>query len=249
MKTIYSFKLDGAKQSTLTNGQRSKYFKIGEFRNLNHNIDAIDYDDRTGTLLELARIEFGLPIFIAVANRNEPQASYHNPQWKDSCACDIDIGDTGIGLMDYETACRFFEKSGAKGLGRYDYVDSYGTRIKFIHIDARGGEKSFWRCDSVDSKGNQILKSINTFLLPYPVPTRNLKWIQRIWIFRMKGSDVKWLQAALNMTKLSKDISVDGDFGQATDQYVRIFQKNYKLVVDGIAGINTINKLKEVNYI
>ncbi len=60
-----------------------------------------------------------------------------------------------------------------------------------------------------------------------------------------KGEQVKWLQSNLN--KLGFDCGiVDGDFGAKTDKAVKLFQTRYSLVVDGIAGAQTIKKIKEL---
>ena len=59
-----------------------------------------------------------------------------------------------------------------------------------------------------------------------------------------KGESVKWLQYELN--KHGYKLSVDGDFGVKTEAAVKDFQKNHGLIVDGIAGKNTIAKLKEL---
>ena len=53
-----------------------------------------------------------------------------------------------------------------------------------------------------------------------------------------KGAPVKELQTLLGIT-------ADGDYGPFTDGAVRAFQKDAKLVVDGIAGPYTLAKLKE----
>lgn len=59
-----------------------------------------------------------------------------------------------------------------------------------------------------------------------------------------KGESVKWLQYSLN--KYGYGLAIDGDFGVKTETAVKDFQKNHGLIVDGIAGKNTIAKLKEL---
>lgn len=61
---------------------------------------------------------------------------------------------------------------------------------------------------------------------------------------KTKGESVKWLQYELN--KYGYGLAVDGDFGKKTKAAVMDFQKNHGLVVDGIAGKNTISKLKSM---
>lgn len=75
---------------------------------------------------------------------------------------------------------------------------------------------------------------------PYPTPERNLK---RTCI----GNDVKWLQWEL--VRLGYQIGeIDGIYGQRTYSAVCLFQKkqNGRLAVDGIAGPQTVKRLKEL---
>ena len=58
----------------------------------------------------------------------------------------------------------------------------------------------------------------------------------------MKGESVKWLQWEL--VRHGADIKIDGDFGHKTLEAVLSFQQANSLKVDGLAGPNTINKLK-----
>lgn len=71
---------------------------------------------------------------------------------------------------------------------------------------------------------------------PYPVPTRNLK-------YRYRGSDVKWLQFQLNQH--GANLKIDGIFGVKTKLSVLLFQKDHKLVADGIVGPITREALKK----
>ena len=94
---------------------------------------------------------------------------------------------------------------------------------------------------------NTLIKTIETYGLyswdgvelkptgnPYPVPTKNLKKGSR-------GNDVRWLQYEL--TQRGYHLICDGIFGAKTDQAVRAFQANNKLVVDGIVGPLTRSKM------
>jgi putative peptidoglycan binding protein len=56
-----------------------------------------------------------------------------------------------------------------------------------------------------------------------------------------RGPDVKDLQKALNDAGMK--LKVDGQFGPATDEAVKAFQKKNKLKPDGIAGKDTMQKL------
>lgn len=77
---------------------------------------------------------------------------------------------------------------------------------------------------------------------PYPVPTRTLKLCDLL----IHGDDVKWLQTELaNKGYLPFD-EIDGWYGSITEAAVLAYQADNKnkLVVDGIAGKNTINLLR-----
>lgn len=60
-----------------------------------------------------------------------------------------------------------------------------------------------------------------------------------------RGTAVRTLQSRLRKV-LNRNISIDGDFGPATERTVRLFQDLYNLTVDGIAGPRTQAKLKQV---
>ena len=57
-----------------------------------------------------------------------------------------------------------------------------------------------------------------------------------------KGDSVKLLQELLN--KHGFNLTVDGDFGNKTEEAVKLFQKRYNLVEDGIVGSKTFEALQ-----
>lgn len=61
-------------------------------------------------------------------------------------------------------------------------------------------------------------------------------------IERSTGEVVKWLQTRLNEC-MNAGLSVNGEYDAATVKAVKAFQKQYNLVVDGVAGYNTIQML------
>jgi peptidoglycan hydrolase-like protein with peptidoglycan-binding domain len=61
------------------------------------------------------------------------------------------------------------------------------------------------------------------------------------------GNDVKELQNLLNYV-YGPDLKVDGIFSTQTEATVKKFQKNNGLVVDGIVGAATWNRLYEIRY-
>jgi N-acetylmuramoyl-L-alanine amidase len=60
-----------------------------------------------------------------------------------------------------------------------------------------------------------------------------------------KGAAVKELQHLLNLAGATPKLAVDGDFGHATGNSVQAFQVTANLVVDGLAGPQTIAALKQ----
>ncbi len=68
----------------------------------------------------------------------------------------------------------------------------------------------------------------------------------RTLMFRTRGSDVRQLQRKL--VDLGYSISsIDGVYGQLTEQAVIKFQIDNHLTIDGITGVETINKLKQLS--
>lgn len=63
----------------------------------------------------------------------------------------------------------------------------------------------------------------------------------------MKGADVKWLQAALNVLN-NANLDIDGSFGQGTRTAVRNFQSKNGLGVDGSCGNATRSKIISLLY-
>lgn len=72
---------------------------------------------------------------------------------------------------------------------------------------------------------------------PYAEPVKNIQ-------FGAKGNNVKWVQWHLNKAAGEK-LAVDGDFGKLTKAAMLRFQKNKKLVQDGIVGPKTRAALKK----
>ena len=74
----------------------------------------------------------------------------------------------------------------------------------------------------------------NTLSLTYPTLKRG-----------SKGDKVKYLQYKL-LSKLYNPGEIDGVFGKGVEAAVKRYQKDNDLVVDGIVGKNTWNKLKKI---
>lgn len=78
--------------------------------------------------------------------------------------------------------------------------------------------------------------TLQGFIYP-PVEFEEKFNLTRILKNGSKGNDVKELQKTLG------DLVVDGIFGNKTQQAVKKFQKENKLITDGIVGKNTAHKL------
>ena len=85
-------------------------------------------------------------------------------------------------------------------------------------------------------------KGIINEVCPYPMPElTNRKSLKRGY----KGDTVKALQWSLNVL-INAGLYVDGNFGPATEEAVRLFQKKANLTVDGIAGVQTWTKIRSM---
>lgn len=75
------------------------------------------------------------------------------------------------------------------------------------------------------------------------IPGKDEWIVSRLLKKGVSGDDVKELQIRLNSAIYPGCGAVDGIFGSKTDSAVRAFQSSKKLIVDGIAGKNTISAL------
>lgn len=82
-------------------------------------------------------------------------------------------------------------------------------------------------------------KGISSDVCPYPIPDNYAPGLRR----GRHGDAVKALQWCLNRL-IDAKLAVDGNFGPATEEAVKLFQKKTGLTVDGIAGRNTWNMIK-----
>ena len=67
------------------------------------------------------------------------------------------------------------------------------------------------------------------------------KW-RLLKVERSTGEVVKWVQMRLNEI-LGTDLQITGEYDSATVKAVKEFQRQYNLVVDGLAGYNTLQML------
>ena len=147
-----------------------------------------------------------------------------------------DAADIVVKGVAPRTVAQYAESIGILGIGLYETANDG----HFVHIDTRD-YRSFWYGQSEQSRttfgsyngaGSSATNAQNT---------NNLDTILNMGDC---GAAVKALQEKL--IKLGYSCGgrgADGDFGSATYQAVRKFQKDYKLGTDGIAGNQTLTAL------
>lgn len=126
---------------------------------------------------------------------------------------------------------QYAESIGIKGIGLYETAsDGY-----FVHVDTRD-KKSFWYGQAQAYRGT--FGGNSTTILP----STNNSYMK----LNDQGDNVKALQKML--ISLGYDLGVgkdDGIYGPATVSAVKQFQKDKKLVIDGLAGQATLDALYE----
>lgn len=126
---------------------------------------------------------------------------------------------------------QYAESIGIKGIGLYETAsDGY-----FIHVDTRD-KKSFWYGQAQAYRDTFGGNSTTT------LPSTNNSYMK----LNDQGDNVKALQKML--ISLGYDLGVgkdDGIYGPATVSAVKQFQKDKKLVIDGLAGQATLDALYE----
>lgn len=192
-------------------------------------------DEKLVDYLQKIRDHFKRPITItsayrcAIHNRNVGGAtgSYHS-QGK---AADIVVdGATPLEVAQYA------ESIGIKGIGLYE-TDLDGH---FVHIDTRT-YKSFWYGQKQQARstfgGAESEEKSGTYHKAQTKYSVKLHYLQ----LGDQGEDVRILQELLKIH--GYNLQVSGKFDSVTLQMVKDFQKKNKLVVDGIVGSATMQKL------
>ena len=97
--------------------------------------------------------------------------------------------------------------------------------------------------DFQEEVGEECCKAVcSYFSVPYKAKAKRNKMLLKIG---NRGSNVKYLQSKL-LSKLYAVGPIDGIFGKGTERAVKLFQKDNKLVTDGIVGAKTWNKLSNI---
>lgn len=180
------------------------------------------------------------------AHRN--RASDHNPNAAGVvCAIDVRGAGTARALWDHIRATQdgrvkymIFDRQIVSSTVSPWTVRSYGgdnPHSDHIHISVgRGPSGSSGRPDLYDSSATWGLANASS---PTPPPTGGTVNVPLPVLKRgSKGGSVRSLQTLL-VTKAGQEISVDGDFGPATERAVRNVQAFFGLSVDGIVGGRT----------
>lgn len=219
--------------------QLSKNFNSYEFRcGLGRpcSCSTILIDDKLVEYIQKIRDHFGKSITITSAYRcpsynksiGSGTGSYHTK----GQAADIVVS----GVAPREVA-KYAESIGILGIGLYET----STDGHFVHIDTRT-TKAFWygqgqayrsTFGGSTSTNNNSSTSSST--------SSGYKTLSS----GSRGSAVKELQEKLNSLGYSCGV-VDGDYGTKTTNAVRDFQRKNGLVVDGIAGVKTLEALDKV---
>ena len=136
------------------------------------------------------------------------------------------------------------KKMGASIVIDGDFGPATETKVKWAQgklgisqtgvVDANTAKKMRTAIGGSSGGGSSGGGSGSTPSIPYPVPTRNLK-------YGMSGDDVKWLQTVLRRYGCS--VSATGYFGEVTLSCVKRFQRDHGLTQDGIVGPATRGKL------
>lgn len=119
--------------------------------------------------------------------------------------------------------------------------DSGHATARHLHFEVSKGYSSSKRINPERYLLDPVYKSEKTTYkgtFPY-VPTNSS--LKR----GMKNVEVGYLQKFLNWVN-GCNLSIDNSFGPATEKQVKIFQKNYGLVVDGHFGNKSLAKAKTI---
>jgi hypothetical protein len=136
------------------------------------------------------------------------------------------------GYFDFVSTKRYGNLKNATTPRQYlEYIkaDGYATASSYVNsnlnvISRHDLERFDW---NGDVKGN-----------PYLLLSRQMRQ-------GSAGESVKWLQWELNQS--GANLTIDGMFGKQTKLAVLLFQKDHRLVQDGVVGSKTIEVLKKLD--
>lgn len=137
------------------------------------------------------------------------------------------------GYYDFISTARYVKLKTAKTPQEYlELIKAAGYATSSTYVSTCMGVVNKYDLDQFDADPPADEPNRN----PYPAPVRILR-------NGSQGNAVKWLQWEL--TRQGLPLTIDGIFGQQTEDAVRRFQNASRLVCDGIVGSKTIAALIE----
>ena len=214
------------------NVQLSKNFNSNEFECKCGKCSTVKIDLKLVDYLQELRDYFDKPININSGYRcpshNAAVGGARGSKHATGEAADIQFVEEPVPAVD---VARKAETMGVKGIGLYEKNGE-----NFVHIDTRN-YKAFWYGHEQSPRstfgGNAPMIPTNSNTSPITTLRRG-----------SSGAEVKELQE--NLIKLGYDLGrygADGDYGAATQNAVRAFQKKEDLDADGIAGPITLKAI------
>lgn len=149
---------------------------------------------------------------------------------------------TAIGLDSSGDLVLYCDKTGKTMEQLREVMRGHGC-VSAIALDGGGSTSGDFNGQTVTTT-RKVANYICVFVeedkqkCPYTEPTGLIQNGSR-------GEGAKWVQWMLNTT-ISSGLNVDGIFGSKSVSALKSFQSKYSLTVDGICGVNTRNKMKEV---
>lgn len=146
------------------------------------------------------------------------------------------MADGVKGYYDFISSSRYANLKTAttpKQYAEYLKADGYATSSTYVKTLTDTVQKY----NLAQYDGDKVIIEDNPNRNPYNEPTKNVR-------LNSKGNDVRWVQVELN--RKGHHLTVDGICGLKTVDAVKKFQFAHGLVVDGIVGPATREKLKSV---
>ena len=197
------------------NEKLSLNFRAGEFSCPCGKCGKTPVDDVLVKYLQQIRDHFGEPMVITSGYR----CAAHNAAVggaADSRHTKGQAADFCISGVEPVQIARYAERIGVLGIGLYD---------DFVHVDSRT-RKSFWYGHGEQPRSTFAAGPEQTFTVQLRILGRG-----------SNGADVTALQA--NLAGRGAKLTVDGQYGPATENAVKQFQQTHGLSNDGIAGSAT----------
>lgn len=153
----------------------------------------------------------------------------------------------GTDIISDSPLVKYLKGSLTESQARTEYSSYYiraSGEVLQVLINRRKREAELFFSNSAPEENDTELN------IPYPRPQcSSTHWLGDGTVGSVtgikKGSEVGWLQTALNRA-INAGLDVDCEIGPKTTDAIKNFQSKYGLTADGYAGEKTINKLVEV---